>query len=221
LEVKEVMTMNKDLVLSLADLKENEVLEIVKSKLSGGEDALSILKDAGSAMEIVGERFAKSIYFMPELVYAGEILKKISEMVKPALKGNYEVYRIGKCIIGTVEGDIHDIGKDMVVFMLDANGFEVFDLGIDVPAQKFVDKVKETNCKIVGLSGFLTLAFDSMKKTVQAFEKAGLRDRVKIMIGGGQVDEIVREYTKADAYGKNAMAAVSLAKEWSGGQQNG
>jgi len=213
--------MAKDLVRSLADLKEKEVLEIVKGELSAGEDAISILKDAGRAMEIVGERFAKSDYFMPDLVYAGEILKKISEMVKPLLKKDYKPYRIGKCIIGTVEGDIHDIGKDMVVFMLDANGFEVFDLGIDVPAHKFVNKVKETNCNIVGLSGFLTLAFDSMKETVEAFEKAGLRNRVKIMIGGGQIDEMVREYTKADAYGKDAMAAVLLAKEWSGGQQNG
>lgn len=210
--------MAEDLVHSLADLKEDKVIAIVKDKLSAGDDAVGILSDAGRAMELVGERFASSYYFMPDLVYAGEILKKITELVKPHLKGDFRPERTGKVIIGTVEGDIHDIGKDMVVFMLDANGFEVFDLGIDVPAQKFVDKIKETNSKIVGLSGFLTLAYDSMKETVEAVEAAGLRDQVRIMIGGGQIDYTIKNYTGADAYGKDAMVAVSLAKRWSGGE---
>jgi 5-methyltetrahydrofolate--homocysteine methyltransferase len=119
-------------------------------------------------------------------------------------------------LIGTVEGDIHDIGKDIVVFMLDVNGFEVMDLGIDVPVQKFVDAVKEFKPAVVGLSGFLTLAFDAMKATVEALAKAGLRDKVKIMIGGGQIDDQVRKYTGADAYGADAMAGVALAKGWIG-----
>jgi 5-methyltetrahydrofolate--homocysteine methyltransferase len=101
--------------------------------------------------------------------------------------------------------------------MLDVSGFEVLDLGIDVPAQKFVDAIKESGSKIVGLSGFLTLAFDSMKETIDAIQKAGLRDKVKIMIGGGQIDEQVRRFTGADAYGRDAMAAVQLAKGWIGG----
>jgi 5-methyltetrahydrofolate--homocysteine methyltransferase len=119
--------------------------------------------------------------------------------------------------VGTVAGDIHDIGKDIVVFMLDVNGFEVLDLGIDVPAQKFVDAIKETGSKVVGMSGFLTLAFQSMKDTVEAIKKAGLRDRVKIMIGGGQMNDQVRSFSEADAYGKDAMDAVRLAKGWIGG----
>ena len=113
-------------------------------------------------------------------------------------------------------GDIHDIGKDIVVFMLDVSGFEVYDLGIDVDPQRFVDKIKETEAPIVGLSGFLTLAFESMKDTVQVIKDAGLRDKVKIMIGGGQIDEDIRKYSGADAYGKDAMTAVSLAKKWVG-----
>ena len=117
-------------------------------------------------------------------------------------------------MIGTVAGDIHDIGKDIVVFMLDVSGFEVFDLGIDVPSQKFVDTIKETGSKVVGLSGFLTLAFQSMKDTVEAIRKAGLRNEVKIMIGGGQIDDQVRSFTGADAYGKDAMAAVELTRGW-------
>ncbi|MEM2546994.1 MAG: cobalamin-dependent protein, partial [Candidatus Bathyarchaeia archaeon] len=121
-----------------------------------------------------------------------------------------------KVVIGSVAGDIHDIGKNIVVFMLEANGFEVYDLGVDVPPEKFVEKIKETGATIVGLSGFLTLAFDSMKQTVEAIKKAGLRDKVKIMIGGGQITEEIRQYTGADAYGRDAMAAVALAKKWVG-----
>ncbi len=124
---------------------------------------------------------------------------------------------MGKAVVGTVAGDIHDIGKDLVVFMLDVSGFEVLDLGIDVPAQKFVDAIKESGSRVVGLSGFLTLAFDSMKETIDAIQKAGLRDKVKIMIGGGQIDEQVRRFTGADAYGRDAVAAVQLAKGWIGG----
>jgi 5-methyltetrahydrofolate--homocysteine methyltransferase len=121
-------------------------------------------------------------------------------------------------IIGTVEGDIHDIGKNIVTFMLDVNGFEVHDLGIDVPVQRFIDAIKEIQPEVVGLSGFLTLAFDSMKKTIEAIQNVGLRNKVKIMIGGGQIDERVRDYTGADAYGLDAVAAVSLCKKWIGGQ---
>jgi methanogenic corrinoid protein MtbC1 len=213
-EVKEKMA--KDLVNTLADLKEQEALKIVEDRLKAGEEPLKILDDARKAMEIVGKRFASSKYFMPDLVYSGEILKAVTDMVKPKLSKTGEIKRLGKVVFGTVAGDIHDIGKDIVVFMLDVNGFEVYDLGVDVPAQKFVEKIKESGAPVVGLSGFLTLAFDSMKQTVEAIQAAGLRDKVKVMIGGGQMSDEVRKYTGADAYGKDAMAGVSLAKEWIG-----
>jgi methanogenic corrinoid protein MtbC1 len=208
--------MAKDLVNTLADLKEQEALEIVKERLDAGEDPLKILENARKGMEIVGNRFANSEYFIPDLIYSGEILKAVSELVKPKLTKGAESKKLDKIVFGTVAGDIHDIGKDIVVFMLDINGFEVHDLGIDVPVQKFVDKIKETGAPIVGLSGFLTLAFDSMKETIDAMKTAGLRDKVKVMIGGGQMSEEVRKYTGADAYGKDAMAGVSLAKKWAG-----
>ena len=208
--------MAKDLVKTLADLKEQEVIKIVEDRLNAKEDPLKILDDARKGMEIVGQRFASSEYFIPDLVYSGEILRAVTEMVKPKLSKAGEIKRVGKVVFGTVAGDIHDIGKDIVVFMLDVNGFEVHDLGIDVPVQKFVDKIKETGAPIVGLSGFLTLAFDSMKQTVDAIKAAGLRDKVKVMIGGGQITEEVRKYTGADAYGKDAMTGVSLAKKWAG-----
>ena len=206
--------MAENLVTTLADLKEDEVLKIVENRLNTNEDPIKILDDARSGMEIVGKRFADGEYFIPDLVYSGEILKEVTDLVKPKLKGASEVKRLGKVIIGTVAGDIHDIGKDIVVFMLDVNGFEVYDLGVDVPAEKFIEKIKESGASIVGLSGFLTLSYDSMKATIEAIKKAGLRDKVKIMIGGGQINEDIRKYTSADAYGKDAMAGVNISKEW-------
>jgi len=205
-----------NLVNTLADLKEDEALKIVKDRLNAGEEPLKILEDARKGMEIVGKRFADSEYFIPDLVYSGEILKAVTELVKPKMTKAAESKKLGKVVFGTVAGDIHDIGKDIVVFMLDVNGFEVIDLGVDVPVQKFVDKIKESGAPVVGLSGFLTLAFDSMKQTIEAINAAGLRDKVKVMIGGGQMSEEIKKYTGADAYGKDAMAGVSLAKKWIG-----
>ena len=205
--------MAENLVDVLAELKEQEALAIVRERLESEEDPMNILADSRKALEIVGNRFADGTYFIPELVYSGEILKAISDLVKPKLNQDADVERIGKIIIGTVAGDIHDIGKDIVVFMLDVNGFEVYDLGVDVPIEKFVDKIKETGAKVVGLSGFLTLAYDSMKDTVKAIKDAGLNE-VKIMIGGGQISEEIMKYTGADAYGKDAMTGVALAKKW-------
>ncbi|MBI2934023.1 MAG: cobalamin B12-binding domain-containing protein [Chloroflexi bacterium] len=204
----------EDLITAIADLQEEKALEITRKRLAGGDEPLKILEDARSALEMVGQKFEKCEYFIPDLVYSGEILKGVSELVKPKLTGEARVKRVGKYVLGTVAGDIHDIGKDIVGFMLDISGFEVVDLGVDVPAGKFVSAIRETGAPIVGLSGFLTLAFESMKETVDAIREAGLRDRVKIMIGGGQINDDIRKYSGADAYRPDAVAAVSLAKEW-------
>jgi methanogenic corrinoid protein MtbC1 len=206
-----------ELVKLLSDLKEPEALKFVESALAKGTDPMTLLDDAREGMNIVGKRFADEEYFIPDLMFSGEILKGIVKILEPHLQKMEKTKRLGKVVIGTVAGDIHNIGKDLVVFMLDVSGFEVIDLGIDVPAQKFVDAVKESGSKVVGLSGFLTLAFDSMKETISAIQKAGLRDKVKIMIGGGQIDDLVTKYTGADAYGRDAMAAVQFAKDWIGG----
>ena len=208
--------MDKQLIDLMADLKEGDVYALVEELIHRGTDPLKILDQARAAMEIVGKRFETEEYFIPDLVLAGEILKAISEKVKPLLKKGEAPQKKGKVLIGTVAGDIHDIGKDIVTFMLDVNGYEVLDRGINVPVQVFVDKVKEFEPQVVGLSGFLTLAFDSMEKTVKAIEEAGLRDKVKIMIGGGLMDDEVRKYARADAYGKDAAAAVTLCKQWIG-----
>jgi 5-methyltetrahydrofolate--homocysteine methyltransferase len=210
--------MAENLVRVLADLKEKESLKIVEERLSAGEDPVKILKDARAAMEVVGKLFEEEKYFLPELVYSGVILNEISDMVKPKLRKMVEFKRLGTFVIGTVSGDIHDIGKNIVAFMLDINGFEVHDLGVDVPAQEFVDKIEEVKPELLGLSGFLTLSYDSMKRTIGAISGAGHRDRVKIMIGGGVIDDKIKEYTGADAYGPDAMAAVSIAKKWIRGE---
>jgi len=203
------------LVDALADIREDEAMDLVQQYLDEGRDPVEILEFARQAMDLVGKRFAEGEYFLPELVMAGEMLNEITARVKPMLtRAAPTAQKRGKVLIGTVKGDIHDIGKNIVAFMLDVNGFEVKDLGIDVPEETFVAEIKAFEPQVVGLSGFLTLAFDSMKKTVGAIEAAGLRDKVKIMLGGGQVtDEVVR-YTGADAYGKDAMAAVALAGDW-------
>jgi methanogenic corrinoid protein MtbC1 len=206
--------MSEQLTNAVAELREDEAIQMVKDMVEKGEDPQLIFNSARKGMETVGKRFADGEYFLPELIYSGEIFKSISEIVKPIMQADSSGEKLAKVVIGTVAGDIHDIGKDIVVFMLDISGFEVYDLGVDVPIQSFVDKVKETGAPIVALSGFLTLAFDAMKDTVDAIVAAGLRDKVKVMIGGGQIDDEIKKYAGADAYGRDAMTAVALAKDW-------
>ncbi len=209
--------MSEKLVDAIVNMREEEAISVTNELIEGGEDPLKILDACREAVGVVGKRFEEGTYFLPELIMAGEMLSNISKIVKPKLQGAQEPKKAGKVLIGTVEGDIHDIGKDIVTFMLDVNGFDVLDLGIDIPPAKFVEAIKDFQPKVVGLSGFLTLAFDSMVETVKAIKDAGLRDKVKIMIGGGQIDEVIKEYTGADAYGLDAIAAVNLTKGWIGG----
>jgi len=210
--------MNKDLVKAVSEIQEDEALRLVNEAIEKGEKPLDILADCQKAMNIVGERYESREYFLPELVMSGELLQEISDILKPVMQaessGEGDSKR-GRIVLGTARGDIHDIGKDIVGFMLEVNGFEVHDLGVDVPEERFVEAVKEVKPQVLALSGFLTLAYDSMKSTVEALKKAGLRDEVKIMIGGGsQIGEKVKDYVAADAYGINAVEAVRLAKQW-------
>ena len=205
--------MSQELINAITDMREEDAVKIATELLNKGTDPLVILEDCRVAMETIGKRFETGESFIPELILAGEMLTQISAVVKPHMKQQAAQKKSAKVVIGTVQGDIHDIAKDIVAFMLDVNGFDVTDLGVDVPPAKFVEAVKTTDAKIVGLSGFLTLAYDPMKFTVAALKEAGLN--VKVMIGGGQIDDQIRIYTGADAYGKDAMTAVALAKQWS------
>jgi len=205
----------KQLVQQISDMQEEDAVKLARAMLDSGYDPVKLLGHCREAMEIVGKRYEQGEYFLPELMLAGEMLKAIGDMAKPLIKQDAPGAKTaGTVIIGTVEGDLHDIGKNIVTFMLEINGFKVIDLGIDVPVSNFIDSIKEHKPQVVGLSGFLTLAFDAMKKTVEAIRAAGLRENIKIMIGGGQVDETVKTYTGADAFGLNAMDAVSLCKRW-------
>jgi methanogenic corrinoid protein MtbC1 len=202
------------LVEALVGMKEKDALRIVEQKLDAGEDPNQILALCSQAMQQVGDLYSEGEYFLPELIMSGEMLKKIGAVLKPRMTTEVATEeKLGKVVLGTVRGDIHDIGKDLVGFVLDVNGFAVTDLGINVPEEKFVETVRDTQPQVVALSGFLTVAFDSMKSTIEALGAAGLRDEVGVIIGGGQIDETVREFTGADAFGLDAMAAVNFAKE--------
>src|SRR5450755_1224094 len=199
----EMTDQERNLVEWLSDMNEDDAFALAKKMLlEEGANPIRVLELCREAMDIVGKRFEKGEYFLPELVLAGEMLENIGAIAKPLIKQapGEEPKKLAKVLIGTVHGDLHDIGKNIVCFMLDINGFEVKDIGIDVPVAKFVEEINAYQPDVVGLSGFLTLAFDSMKETIAAFGQAGLRDRFKIMIGGGQIDEAVRAYTGADAF---------------------
>ena len=209
--------MRDELVRAISDMEEDEALRLCAAWLAAGGDPSEVLDAAKSALGIVGERYDAREYFLPELIIAGDLMRDIAALVKPHLADAGEASPArGRVLIGTVAGDIHDIGKDIVIFMLEVNGFEVVDLGVDVPAEAFVERVRETRPAVVALSGFLTLAFDQMRLTVQALVDAGLRSGVKVMIGGAIMDDDVRSYVGADAYGSDAQAAVRLATAWIG-----
>lgn len=200
---------------AITSLLKDEALRITEELLHDNVNPEDILDAAREAMQIIGTRFEVGEYFLPELMVSGDILAGIADKVKPFLAGSKNAEKIGKVVFGTVEGDIHDIAKDIVVFMLEVNRFEVIDLGVDVPTAKFVEAAQEHQAKILGLSGFLTLAIAPMRDTIAALKQAGLTD-VKVMIGGGPINEIVCEDTGADAWGSNAMDAVTIAKGWAG-----
>ncbi len=210
--------MTESLIHALVEMQEAEALQKARQLLDEGTDPMNILEACSKAMKTVGKRFEQGEYFLPHLIMAGVMLKQISETIKPLIKEEKTEAGRGRVLMGTVRGDIHDIGKNMVIFLLEVNGFKARDIGIDQPPERFVEAIREFQPQVVGMSGLLTLAFDSMKETVRAIEDAGLREKVRIMIGGAQVTEQVKDYTRADAYGPDALAGVRLVEQWIGGE---
>jgi methanogenic corrinoid protein MtbC1 len=206
--------MSTPLTDAILAMDEMTALQLVKDRLDAGEAPEAVLDDAKAAMTTLGEKFACEEVFIPELIMGGEIMKGIAAELKPRITGDAAAEKRGTVVIGTVHGDIHDIGKDVVVMMLEVSGYEVHDLGIDVPVDSFLAAIREHQPEVVGLSGLLTLAFDAMRGTVEGIESAGLRDQVKIMIGGSPVDEQVCVYTGADGWGRDAAAALKMAADW-------
>ena len=205
--------MTEQLKQAMSDLSEEEVLKLVKDALAADTDPMAILADLRDGMADVGKRYESQEYYVSDLIMAGEMFKQASALVSEKFGSSGGETR-GKVVIGTVAGDIHDIGKDIVVSLLKANNFEVINLGVDVPPEKFVEAVKDSGATVVALSGLLTISFDSMKETIEALDAAGLRDEVKVLVGGGPVTEQVCEFVGADAVGADAQAAVALAEKW-------
>lgn len=194
----------------IVDLEEEKTLAAVRAALDGGVEPLALVEELREGMSEVGRRFEEKEYYLSELIMSAEIFKQAIELIEVKLGGATEASK-GSVVLGTVKGDIHDIGKNIVASLLRCDGFDVHDLGVDVSPGAFVSKLQETGAKLLALSGLLTMAFDAMKETVEAVSGAALRDSVKIIIGGGPVNESVVEFTGADAYGKDAGEAVRLA----------
>lgn len=207
--------MSEMIVQLVAELDEDGVLSAVKRALDAGTDPIQIFEACRLGMVEVGKRYEAKEYFVADLMMAGEIFKQASALLSPSMRG-LATQTKGSVVFGTVQGDIHDIGKDLVVALLRADGFEVIDLGVDVPPDQFVAKLKETGAKVLGLSGLITTAYDGMKNTVAALVQAGLRDQVKVIIGGGLVNAEVQAYSGADAWGKDANEAVALCNQMMG-----
>ena len=207
----------KELIDAMADMQEEKLLQLTKEYLDEGKNPVDIFKAYQIAMEEVGSRFEKGVYFIPELILSGEMMGAGAKLIKPYLgkdqNANENTCK-GKLLLATIEGDIHDIGKDIFGMLMELNGFEVMDLGVDVPSQTIIQKAKEFNPDIIGVSGLLTLAFDPMKKFVEALKEEGIRDKFKVQIGGAQITEQVCEYIGADAFATDAVTGVNQCKAW-------
>ncbi len=206
----------QELTEHLAHLEEQITLDLVKRELELGADPLAILQALREGIILVGIDFEKGEYFLPDLIMAGEIFREATEILRPTL-GESRPESKGVVVFGTVQGDIHDIGKDIVVTILRAAGYGVHDLGVDVEPGRFVDRLRETGAAVLALSGLISTAYDSMKETIAALVNAGLRQRVKVIIGGGIMNKRVQDYTGADVYGNDPTQALRLCQQFIGG----
>lgn len=200
------------LAQAMGDLDEQTAVRLVEEKQRAGEAALSIVEELQAGMSLVGERFESEEYYLSELIYAADIFKKAGAPLQEELKSASKTTS-GTMVLGTVKNDIHDFGKDIVATVMSSNGIKVVDLGVNVEHQVFVEAIKEHQPQLVGMSCLLTTVFDDMKKTIQTIEEAGLRAQVKILIGGGPVDQATADYVGADFYCKTAQDGVAAAKQ--------
>ena len=206
--------MGSNLADAIADLEEQEVLKMVAQRLEAGDEPLSLVEQLRQGMNIVGERYKNKEYFLSELIMASEIFKEAAAVIEPRLTKDSTPEVLGKVVVGTAQGDIHEIGKNILAVLLRSAGFEVHDLGVDVAPQTFLHELKETQAPLLGISGLITPSFEPMKETVQALENAGLREKVKVIIGGGVTTEWVRQYVGADAQTLDAMEGVDLCRKF-------
>ena len=207
---------DQKLIDAILDFDEDDVLEQINKMKASGKAPLEIMEVCKTAMEDIGKMFQEKEIFLTELIMSGELLGIVMEEL--GLTGDNvdssDEESKGKILLGTVKDDVHDIGKNILKSLLISNGFQVKDIGVDVPIDKFVEEAKKYNPQIIAMSGLLTVAYDSMKATIDAFNEAGLRDKVKIIVGGGSTDQKVMEFTGADGYGASAVEGIEKIKAW-------
>ncbi|MBM4463146.1 MAG: cobalamin-binding protein [Chloroflexi bacterium] len=201
--------MSEELSMAVVELKGDRAVEMVRNRVERGENPIQILEECRQGMSIVGERFQKGEYFLAELLLSAEIFKGAVTILEPYLAKARPPKPLGKVVLATLRGDIHDLGKNIVATLLRAQGFEVYDLGVDVDPAVVVKKVKETGPEFVGFSALITTAFDSMKEAAEMLAEAGLRDKLKLMVGGGVTTPMVKEYVGADFQTTDAMEGVA------------
>jgi len=194
--------------------RHNEIEDLVREAVKCGINLDTIINEALiAAMDVVGHMFGQGQIYVPEMLVSAMTMKKGLEVIKPLLKGK-ETKPKGTILMGTVKGDLHDIGKNLVIMMLEGAGFSVIDLGVDLDVEKVVEEVERIKPDVLGLSALLTTTMPEMKKVIDALEAKGLRDTVKVMVGGAPVDAKFAEKIGADGYGKDAAEAVQLAKKF-------
>jgi len=197
---------------SLANLDASLTLKYVSDSLKHDVSIMDVINSLADGMKLIGKKYEENEYFIADLIAAVEIFNESMNILKPKILERREAKPLGKVVIGTVEGDIHDVGKNLVKILLEANGFEVVDLGVDVSSEKFADAVKKYKPDIVGISTLLTSTMMNMKNIVEVLEREGLRNDVKIVIGGAPVTQQFAESIGADAYGENTFKAVEICK---------
>ena len=203
------MTSLDKIVEAIIELDEQAALELADGRIKSGTEPVEILERCREGMSLVGEKFESGDFFLSEMIMAAEIFNQIMNIVRPHLKSALSEPR-GKVVIGTVEGDVHDIGKNIAIALLKAEGFDIVDLGVDVPPATFVEAIREHEPDIVGMSSLLTVALETTKQTIDAITEAGLRDKVRIIVGGGRIDSHATEYIKPDASTDNAAQGVRM-----------
>lgn len=199
----------------IADLEEEAVLALAQERLAAGDDPLQIIDDCNAGMQVVGQRYENGEYFVSALIMSGEIFREVVELVQPHLEKRNSGRPLGLVLIGTVSGDIHDIGKNILGMLLSCYGFTVIDMGVDVPPADFAQKAIEVKPDIVGLSGLITASFEMMKETIRVLRAQAAAHQVSfpIMIGGSNIDEQVCRYVGADYWEKDAMSGVRLCQK--------
>jgi methylmalonyl-CoA mutase cobalamin-binding domain/chain len=202
------------LIHLLADLEEEAVLDLVQQRIAAGDDPLQIIEDCNEGMRQVGQRYERGEFFVSGLIMSGEIFREVVELVQPLLEQRPHGQTSGRILVGTVSGDIHDIGKNIVGMLLACHGFTVIDLGVDVPPADFAAKAIEVRPDIVGLSGLITASFDAMRETVKVLRAEADKQQLSfpIVIGGGMIDDQVCRYVNADYWVPDAMSGVRLCQ---------